>query len=466
MNNTFIFLFCLLVNATSAFVLQQQQRSGRRSSRNAPPLARLYMSVPTPLDTLTSGLASISRLPHGVECEANAIKGSSVRLKTLYDVESNNACRLVRERITELDLCVEQVVPSAKNSRISSTDRTTEEIPRLVVVEQDDSNERVLTGAPEIVSYLNSAFSTEKSGDTNEDPDIQKQIIDTLSTIGGYVALLLRLGRGSAVASAALDNPNQKVPRPKQPLVLYSYEGNQFCRLVREVLCELDLPYELRSAGKQSPRRAELAEITGGSSQCPFLIDPNRNVQMAESADIIKYLYANYAFWTPPNELLRFASDSVLPLVKPLFQLLAPLQAGSFRDDGEYERSLKDAKRTVKEEISQAPVVIYTYKLSPFSTETKALLENLKIDYSENSLGLEWIPGLIAEGGSMKRAALLEMTGQSSLPQVFIGGKAIGGLFSGTPGLVPALEKGTLMEMVQEALQTEPSSSDPVASKE
>jgi hypothetical protein len=40
-------------------------------------------------------------------------------------------------------------------------------------------------------------------------------------------------------------------------------------------MAELDLVYELRSAGKQSPRREELASITGGSSQCPFLIDPN-----------------------------------------------------------------------------------------------------------------------------------------------------------------------------------------------
>lgn len=73
--------------------------------------------------------------------------------------------------------------------------------------------------------------------------------------------------------------------------MLYSYEGNQFCRLVREVLSELDLPYELRSAGKGSTRRSELAEITGGSTQCPLLIDPNTDTKMAESKDIVKYLY-------------------------------------------------------------------------------------------------------------------------------------------------------------------------------
>ena len=72
------------------------------------------------------------------------------------------------------------------------------------------------------------------------------------------------------------------------PLVLYSYEGNQFCRLVREVLTELDLVYELRSCGKGSRRREELANLTGGSTQCPYLIDPNNEgVAMAESGDIV-----------------------------------------------------------------------------------------------------------------------------------------------------------------------------------
>ena len=43
------------------------------------------------------------------------------------------------------------------------------------------------------------------------------------------------------------------------------------------------------------------------------------------------------------------------------------------------------------------------------------------------------------------------MTGQSSMPHVFIGRKPIGGLFSGTPGLIPALEQGILMDMVTSA---------------
>ncbi|OEU15699.1 hypothetical protein FRACYDRAFT_144870, partial [Fragilariopsis cylindrus CCMP1102] len=80
-----------------------------------------------------------------------------------------------------------------------------------------------------------------------------------------------------------------------------------------------------------------------------------------------------------------------------------------------------------KTEVDTDPVVVYTYELSPFSSETKDLLDRLDVDYKEISLGKEWIPGLISENGPIKRAALLKMTGQSSLPHVFIGGKPIGG---------------------------------------
>ena len=90
-----------------------------------------------------------------------------------------------------------------------------------------------------------------------------------------------------------------------------------------------------------------------------------------------------------------------------------------------------------------------TYELSPFCAEAVALLKSTGTSFKEISLGKEWIPGLIER--PQTRAALLDMTGQSSLPHVFIGGTSIGGLYTGSPGLVPALEKGQLINMVEEA---------------
>lgn len=216
---------------------------------------------------------------------------------------------------------------------------------------------------------------------------------------------------------------------------------------MREVLTELDLPYELCSAGKGSTRRAELASITGGSTQCPFLMDPNKSVVISESEDIIKYLYKNYAQYTPPTELLGQVSANIMPILKPLFQTLAPLQAGSSSDDTKnYENELLSAKEEIQKEIESDNVVVYTYSLSPFCTEALAVLDNLDVQYKEISLGAEWVPFLINEGGAQKRMALLEMTGQSSLPHIFVNSQSIGGLFE---GLIPALENGKFLSLTK-----------------
>lgn len=420
------------------------------------PLGRA-MSIPGPLDTFTSGLASVFRLPSGVTVDGYATsskledvgQGQSFPvLKRLYDVENSRACRHVRERITELDVSVEHVIPSASNSRVF-TDANyayalplSTIIPRLVVMEAD-KGEQVLSGEEEILSYLAQTFAA-KVQLTAVDDGPREQAVHILREIGSYAAGVMRVGRGCMVVGAAGDS----APRPSTPLILYSYEGNQFCRLVREVLTELDIVYELRSAGKGSPRRAELASLTGGKTQCPYLIDPNTGTSMFESADIIRYLYKTYALYTPPNELLEWASDTVLSAAKPILHAIAPVQAGSQGDDPlEYQRLLEEAKTLIRSQISESQVVVFSYKLSPFCTETKSVLNNLGVSFKEVSLGLEWIPGLIADRGAITRAALLEMTGQSSLPHTFVGGQSIGGLFSGTPGLLKAIESGKFQEL-------------------
>jgi glutaredoxin len=445
----------------------------------------LQMSIPTPIDTVTSGLASICRTPFGVTVRNESIDKSTndpIRIKVLYDIENSPNCRRVRELLTELDINVDVVVPATTNSRcfldpnhpyyLPSPDDDSIIIPRMTIIDDDDDGEEVtVEGVDDIIAVLESKYSatSEDDNDTEDDNDdddksmvdTKDQVIATLQNIGNYVATALRIGRGMAVSPAAVFRndtvPNAITPpRPNKPLILYSYEGNQFCRLVREVLTELDVYYELRSTGKGSiRRRTELAEITGGSTQCPFLIDPNTDTKISDSTAIIQYLYQTYAIYTPPNELVQWASDYILPLAKPVFSILAPIQAGAttvmgpYDQDPEYQQRINAAWEEVQTTVHSAPVVVYTYGLSPFSTETKALLENMNITYTEVSLGMEWIPGLIKEGGSEIRAAFLEKTGQSSLPHVFIHGQSIGGLFSGKPGLLKLAQQGTLKSMIE-----------------
>jgi glutathione S-transferase len=102
---------------------------------------------------------------------------------------------------------------------------------------------------------------------------------------------------------------------PRKPLELFSFESSPYSRRVRELLCELELPYLLRSTGKAGWRdlgppvlretlfpdmpvtgrtRTELLE-RAGKVQVPYLVDPNTGVAMFESAAIRNYLLQTYA---------------------------------------------------------------------------------------------------------------------------------------------------------------------------
>jgi hypothetical protein len=102
---------------------------------------------------------------------------------------------------------------------------------------------------------------------------------------------------------------------PKQPLELYSFESSPYSRLVRERLCELELPWILRSFGKEQladwgpptarftlkewkpkagGRREKMLKDTG-KAQVPYLIDPNAGVELFESTAILAHLDASYA---------------------------------------------------------------------------------------------------------------------------------------------------------------------------
>ena len=99
---------------------------------------------------------------------------------------------------------------------------------------------------------------------------------------------------------------------PAQRLELYSFEASPYSRLVRETMCELELPYYLHNVGKGAGRptewlppgarkayvaptenRRKLVE-RGGKMQVPYLVDPNTGTALYESADIRRYLRETY----------------------------------------------------------------------------------------------------------------------------------------------------------------------------
>jgi glutathione S-transferase len=128
----------------------------------------------------------------------------------------------------------------------------------------------------------------------------------SLNAVSSGFASLSRGGAGSRA------RPSRQ---PAEPLVLYSIESSPFARLVRETLCELEIPYLLKSTGRtqlsesvpppirdrlnlavevETDNRREL-EARAGKVMVPYLIDPNTGAEMFESEAIRRYLETTYA---------------------------------------------------------------------------------------------------------------------------------------------------------------------------
>ncbi|WMV44459.1 hypothetical protein MTR67_037844 [Solanum verrucosum] len=129
----------------------------------------------------------------------------------------------------------------------------------------------------EIIKYL-----VGKYGDGNVPLMLSLGLFTTLTA--GF-AMIGRMGKGSSYKPSKL---------PPKPLELWAYEPSPFCKVVREVLVEQELPHILHSCARGSPKRQVLYERVG-HFQVPYLEDPNTGVQMFESADIVEYIQATYA---------------------------------------------------------------------------------------------------------------------------------------------------------------------------
>ena len=110
---------------------------------------------------------------------------------------------------------------------------------------------------------------------------------DNIDLATSLAASSLRAWRGTDRFSAA---PLQ----PEKLLELYEFEGCPYCRLVREVLTELDIDAMIYPCPKGGTRFRPQVVEQGGKAQFPWLHDPNTGQQMYESADIIRYLLATY----------------------------------------------------------------------------------------------------------------------------------------------------------------------------
>lgn len=217
-------------------------------------------------------------------------------LLELYEFEACPYCRIVREALTELDL--DALIRPCPKGGTRFRDELVEkggkeQFPFLV----DPNTGMSMYESADIITYL---YETYGGGTVP-----LRWRAAPLQQLGSAMAGAWRMGAGREARPSKL---------PARLLELYSFEGSPFARLVRERLCEMEIPYVLRSVGRSTAadwmppllrdalgvksepeilNRKVLMERAGRVT-VPFLVDPNTGVEMGESADIIAYLEERY----------------------------------------------------------------------------------------------------------------------------------------------------------------------------
>jgi glutathione S-transferase len=219
------------------------------------------------LDVLTSYGVSTARLGAGLYVHAHA--RAPEKLLELYEFEACPFCRKVREALSALDLDV-LVRPCPKGgSRFRPGKK---QFPYL-----EDPNTGVsLYESMDIARYLAKTY-----GDGSLPLGLR---LGPLTTLSSALASACRPGHGRAARASVA---------PEKPLELWSFEGSPYCRLAREALCELEIPYVLHNVAHGSSRRKDYV-ARSGKMMVPYLVDDNTGAAMFESADIVRYLRATY----------------------------------------------------------------------------------------------------------------------------------------------------------------------------
>ncbi len=226
------------------------------------------------LDVGTSIASTLVRFPSGGW--VGRLGKRPEQMLELYDFEACPFCRKAREALSILDLdaLIRPCPKGGRRFRPELVERGGKaQFPYLV-----DPNTGVeLYESDAIVATLFESYGEGR-------PPLQLTL-PILKDVSVQLASLWRPMRGLRARASR---------EPEQPLELYSYELSPFSRLAREALCELELPYRLRNVARGSPRR-EAFLSRSGKMMVPYLVDPNTETELFESADIVAYLEATYA---------------------------------------------------------------------------------------------------------------------------------------------------------------------------
>ncbi|XP_039688391.1 uncharacterized protein [Medicago truncatula] len=230
------------------------------------------------LELATSSLASTSRFAWGRKSVIESASSEKIASEPpislqLFEFEACPFCRRVREAMTELDLSVE--VSRRFITYTTFNIYCSFEFPFLI-----DQNSGVsMYESSDIVKYLFERYGEGRS------PSLGL-LESTIFT--GWMPTIIRAGRGMTLWERS------RVEPPPTKLELFSYENNPDARIVREALCELELPYILQNVGEGS-RRMKLLFDASGSKEVPYFVDHNTGFQSGDYKMILPYLFETYS---------------------------------------------------------------------------------------------------------------------------------------------------------------------------
>ncbi|CAB9502279.1 Inherit from NOG: Glutathione S-transferase N-terminal domain [Seminavis robusta] len=238
--------------------------------------------------------------------------------------------------------------------------------------------------------------------------------------LSAAAALAARLGTGAFVLGWQIDDLNYQgegyslklgplslrdsssilteAPRPDKPLILYAYDASPYCKIVRETLNLLDLTFEYRPCpgARQGKFSQEMLQKTGRQT-VPFLVDPNTNVELFESADIINYLVETYG--PSPDS---FDRKALWPITTQGFAVGTATTAAILLD---MPGARRQANARPDNEDMQS-LEVWAYECSPFCRPVFDKLCSLSLPHRVVS----------CSRGSANRDKLFQKTGRFQVP--------------------------------------------------
>jgi glutathione S-transferase len=225
------------------------------------------------LSLATANLSSVFRLGTGMRV-GNLGKRPDKPLE-LYEFENCPFCRKVREALCILDLEV-YVYPCPRRGTRFRTRAIELGGKKMFPFLVDPNTGKQLYQSNDINRYL---FETYGDGKLPRMLSLGP-LTDFTSGLASWIR-----GLGGAFVS-----PSRA---PDKPLELWSFEASPYCRIVRETLCRLEVPFLLHNVARGSRHREAFVQRSG-KMMVPFLVDPNTGKEMFESADIVRYLEQTY----------------------------------------------------------------------------------------------------------------------------------------------------------------------------